>query len=116
MSFATSTRKGINHRSTIASKYATLPRCKVERRLSKIVTEDDRRVAWLDLSMERLCLHIAVNSIFHERHKNCSCISVVRHPAGLQEHVMAICPSGIPPKKCNASLKRRVPKSNLLFY
>src|SRR6266699_4022527 len=81
-----------------------------------MVTVDDRSVAWRDLSMEQLCLHIAVNSNFRERRKNCSCISVVRHPTGLQEHAMAICLSGIPPKRCNASLKQRAPKSNLLFY
>src|SRR2546421_1229477 len=78
-------------------------------------TKGDWRVSWLDLSMERLSLHISVNSVFREEHKNSSCLSV--HPLQVVplEQAVAICPCGIPRKRCNASLKQKVLKWNLLF-
>src|SRR5712691_1660833 len=55
-------------------------------------------------------------SSYKKKHKNCSHLSVVYHPAGLLERVMATCLCGIPAKRCNASSRRKVPRSNLLFY
>src|SRR5260221_1870872 len=79
-----------------------------------MATSGDRRVSWLDLSRERLFSHTAVNLISHKEHKNCLHLSAHRPQVVLQEHITAICLSGIPRKKCNASLKQRVPKSSSL--
>src|SRR5258708_16819797 len=81
-----------------------------------MVTLGDRRVSWLDLSTERLFSHISVNLIFRKEHKNCLHLSVHRPQVVLLEHIMAICLSGIPRKRCNASLKLRAPKSSSLSY
>src|SRR5713226_10612765 len=81
-----------------------------------MATLDDRRVTWLDLSMERLFWHITVNSAFHKEHKNYSPLSAHPLQVVLLEHITAICPYGIPRKRCNASLKLRVPKSSSLSY
>src|SRR2546426_9306909 len=74
----------------------------------------DRRVSWLDLSTERLFSHTSVNLIFRKGHKNCLPLSAHRPQVVLPEHITATCLSGIPRKKCNASLKQRVPKSSSL--
>src|SRR5258708_37401616 len=81
-----------------------------------MATSGDRRVSWLDLSRERLFSHTAVNLISHKEHKNCLHLSAHRPQVVLLEHIMAICLSGIPRKRCNASLKLRAPKSSSPSY
>src|SRR5437870_9174527 len=76
----------------------------------------DRRVSWLDLSTERLFSHTSVNLIFRKGHKNCLPLSAHRPQVVLPEHITATCLSGIPRKKCNASLKQRVPKLDFVQF
>src|SRR6266702_992494 len=82
----------------------------------KTSTTWERKKPWKNPSTALSYSHISTATISPSKHKNCSRLSVVHSPAGLQERVMAICLCGIPAKRCNASSRRKVPRSNLLFY
>src|SRR2546427_62538 len=66
--------------------------------------------------MEQLSLHISVNSVSLKRHKNCSYPFVHLLQVVPLEPITAICLFGIHRKRCNASLRRRAPKSNSPSY
>src|SRR6266446_2436617 len=72
--------------------------------------------SWQNHSMALRFWPIFVGWASHEKLRSCYSAFALRRQAVLQEHAEAICPSGIHPPKCSASLRPKAPKWSLRFY